>query len=165
MSQPSDPDCISVVVLKNYEPELFNTCLQKSCFPDNWKASSVFPLIKNVGEKCTARNYHCVSLPSVINSPWKTCIGFGVGLLIIQRYVAFFLIFSSTVLGLLDPLQIFWQFYLIELLQVLEDVGILELGILNRLLFVRFGISTTEFYAIVNLFMTKLNIHFYIFGI
>ena len=37
----SGPDCISVVVLKNGEPELshilaelFTKCLKKSCFPD-----------------------------------------------------------------------------------------------------------------------------------
>ena len=40
-SQPSGPDCIPVVVLKNSDPELshilaalFNKCLKESCFPD-----------------------------------------------------------------------------------------------------------------------------------
>ena len=40
-SKPSGPDCIPVVVLKNYElelsyisAELFNKCLRESCFPD-----------------------------------------------------------------------------------------------------------------------------------
>ena len=40
-SKASGPDCIPVVVLKNYEPELsyilaelFNKCLKESCFPD-----------------------------------------------------------------------------------------------------------------------------------
>ena len=42
-SKVSDPDCIPVVVLKNCEPELsyilvelFNMCLNESCFPDCW---------------------------------------------------------------------------------------------------------------------------------
>ena len=40
-SKASGPDCIPVVILKNYEPELsyvlaelFNMCLKESCFPD-----------------------------------------------------------------------------------------------------------------------------------
>ena len=43
-SKASGPDCITVVVLKNCEPELsyilvelFNKCLKESCFPDCWK--------------------------------------------------------------------------------------------------------------------------------
>ena len=41
LSKASGPDCIPVVVLKNYEPELFyilaelfNKCLKDACFPD-----------------------------------------------------------------------------------------------------------------------------------
>ena len=41
LSKTSGPDCVSVVVLKNCEPELsyilaelFNKCLKESCFPD-----------------------------------------------------------------------------------------------------------------------------------
>ena len=52
-SMASLPDCIRVVVLKNCEPELsyilaelFNMCLEESCFPDCWKVSSVVPLFK-----------------------------------------------------------------------------------------------------------------------
>ena len=55
LSKASGPDCIPVVVLKNYEPELsyilaelFNKCLKESCFPDCWKVSSVVPVFKNV---------------------------------------------------------------------------------------------------------------------
>ena len=40
----SVPDCIPVIVLKNYESELsyilaelFNMCLKEFCFPDCWK--------------------------------------------------------------------------------------------------------------------------------
>ena len=54
----SGPDCIPVVVLKNWKPELsyildklVNNCLKESCFPDCWKVSSVVPVFKNVGER------------------------------------------------------------------------------------------------------------------
>ena len=70
----SDPDYIPVVVLKNCEPEFsytltepFNKCLKESCFPDCWKASSVVPVFKNVGERSTAKNYCTVSLLSVVS--------------------------------------------------------------------------------------------------
>ena len=73
MSKESCPDCIAVVVLKNCEPELsyilaklFNKCLKESCFPDFWRVSSVVPVVKNVGERSTAKNYHLVSLLSVV---------------------------------------------------------------------------------------------------
>ena len=57
-SKASSPDCIPVVILKSYEPELsyilaefFNMCLKESCFPDFWKVSSMVPVFKNVGGK------------------------------------------------------------------------------------------------------------------
>ena len=47
-SNVTGPDCLTVVVLKNCEPELsyipaepFNKCLKESCFPDCWQVSSV----------------------------------------------------------------------------------------------------------------------------
>ena len=56
-SKASGPECIPVVVLKNYEPELsyklaklFNNCLKESCFLHCWKVSSVVPVFKNVGK-------------------------------------------------------------------------------------------------------------------
>ena len=59
----SGPDCIPMVVLKNYEPELscilaelFNKCLKESCFPDYWKVSPVVIVFKNVGLRSTAKN-------------------------------------------------------------------------------------------------------------
>ena len=74
LSKVSGPDCIPLVVLKNCEPELsyilaelFNKCLKESCFPDCWKVSSVVPVFKNVGESSTAKNYHPVSLLSVVS--------------------------------------------------------------------------------------------------
>ena len=73
-SKVSGPDCIPVVVLKNCGPELsfilaelFNKCLKESCFPDCWKVSSVVPVFKNVGERSTTKNYHPVSLLSVVS--------------------------------------------------------------------------------------------------
>ena len=74
LSKASGPDCIPVVVLKicalelSYIfAELFNKCLKESCFPDCWKVSSVVPVFKNVGERSTAKNYHQVSLLSVVS--------------------------------------------------------------------------------------------------
>ena len=73
-SKASGPDCIPVVVLKNCEPELsyilaklFNNCLKEFSFPDCWKVSLVVPVFKNVGERSTAKNYHPVSLLSVVS--------------------------------------------------------------------------------------------------
>ena len=87
LSKASGPDCIPVVVLKNCEPELsyilaelFNKCLKESCFPNCWKVSSVVPVFKNVGERSTAKNYHPVSLLSVISKVFEKL---EVGLLII----------------------------------------------------------------------------------
>ena len=63
LPKASSSDCIPVVVLKNCDPELsyilaeiFNKCHNKSCFPDCWKVSSVFPVFKNIGERSTAKN-------------------------------------------------------------------------------------------------------------
>ena len=77
-SKASSPDCISVVVLKNCEPELssilaelFNMCWKESCFPDCWKASSVVPVFNNVGERSTTKNYCPVSLLSVVSKALK----------------------------------------------------------------------------------------------
>ena len=69
LSKASGPDCISVVVLKNCEPEvsyilaeLFNMCLKESCFPDCWKVTSVVPAFNNVGKRFTSKKYHPVTL-------------------------------------------------------------------------------------------------------
>ena len=71
-SKAPGPDCIPLVVLKNYEPklsyilpELFNMCLKESCFPDCWKVSWVVPVFKNVGERSNTKNYRPFSLLSV----------------------------------------------------------------------------------------------------
>ena len=74
LPKTSGPDCIPVMVLKNCEPEhsyilakLFSKCLKESCFTECWKVSSVVPVFMNVGERSTAKNYHPVSLVSVIS--------------------------------------------------------------------------------------------------
>ena len=80
-SKASGPDCIPVVVLKNYEPErsyilaeLFNKFLKESCFPDCWEVSSVVPVFKNIGERSTAQNYHPVSLLSVVSKVFEKLV-------------------------------------------------------------------------------------------
>ena len=58
LSKACGPDCIPVVVLKN-------------C----WKVSSVVPyLIKNVGERSTAKNYRPVSLLSVVSKVFEKLV-------------------------------------------------------------------------------------------
>ena len=81
MSKASGPDYIPVVVLKNCElelsyilAELFNKCLNKSCFPDCWKVSSVVPVFKIVGERSTAKNYRPVSLLSVVSKVFEKLV-------------------------------------------------------------------------------------------
>ena len=93
-SKASGPDCIPVVVLKNFEPELsyilaelFNMCLKESYFPNCWEVSSVVSLIKNVGERSTAENYRPVSLLSMVSRVIEI-----IRLLTIYRNVAFFLL-------------------------------------------------------------------------
>ena len=86
-SRVSGLDFISVVVLKNCEPELsyilaelFSMCLKEFCFPDCWKVSSVVPVCKNVGERSTAKRYHHpVSLLSVVSKVFEKLL---IGLLI-----------------------------------------------------------------------------------
>ena len=63
-----------MVVLKKCElefsyilAELFNKCLNQSCFPDCWKTSSVVPVFKNVGERFKAKSYRPFSLLSVVS--------------------------------------------------------------------------------------------------
>ena len=72
LSKESRPDYIPVMVLKNCESErsymlaeLFNKCLEESCFPDCWRVSLVVPLFKNAGERSTAKSCP-VSLLSVV---------------------------------------------------------------------------------------------------
>ena len=54
--------------------EFFNMCLKECCFPDCWKVSSVVPVFKNVGERSTAKNYHPVSLLSMISKVFEKLV-------------------------------------------------------------------------------------------
>ena len=67
-SKASGPDCIPVVVVRNYEPklsymlaELLNKFRKQSLFPDSWKLSSLVSVFKNVRERSIAKNYNLVS--------------------------------------------------------------------------------------------------------
>ena len=81
LSKASGSDCIPVLVLRNCEPELsyipaelFNKCLKESCFPDCWKVSSMVLVFKNIGERSTAKNYHPVSLLSVVSKVFEKLV-------------------------------------------------------------------------------------------
>ena len=81
LSKASRPDCFSVVILKNCEPELsyilaelFSKCVKESCFPDCWKVSLVFPVFKNAGGRSTAKNYHTVNLLSVVSKVFEKLV-------------------------------------------------------------------------------------------
>ena len=80
-SKASGPDCIPVVVLKKCEPELSyilaklsNMCLKESCFPDCWKVPPVVPILNNVGERSTAKNYRPVSFLSGVSKIFETLV-------------------------------------------------------------------------------------------
>ena len=111
LSKTSGPDCIPVLVLKKCEPELsyilaelFKKCLKESCFPDCWKVSSVVPVFKNVGERSTAKNYHPVSLLSVVSKVFEKLVN---NRIVDHLEIYGLFLISTMVLGLLDQLQIF----------------------------------------------------------
>ena len=49
-------------------------CLKESCFPDYWKVSSVVPVSVNVRKRSTAKNYHPVSLLSVVSKVFEKLV-------------------------------------------------------------------------------------------
>ena len=49
-------------------------CLKESYFPDCWKVSLVVPVFKNVGERSNAKNYHPVSLLSVVSKVFEKLV-------------------------------------------------------------------------------------------
>ena len=53
-------------------------CLKESCFPGSWKVSSVVPVFKNVEERSTAKNYHPVSLLSVVSKVFEKLVNNGI---------------------------------------------------------------------------------------
>ena len=75
MPKTSSPDCIPMVILKNYEAEtsyiiaeLFNIVLKESCFLGCWKISLVILVFKNVKKRCTAKSYNSVTVFSVVRN-------------------------------------------------------------------------------------------------
>ena len=100
--------------------ELFNMCLKESCFPDCWKVSLVAPVFKNFGEKSTAKNYHPVSVLSVVSEVFEKLVN--------NRIADHLkkcgpLLISNMVLGLLDQLQI----WIADIMGVLTRLGLLQL--------------------------------------
>ena len=70
------------MVLKNCESEvsyILAECLKETCFPDCRKVSSVVPVFKNVGERSTAKNYHPVSLVSLVSKVFEKLINNRIG--------------------------------------------------------------------------------------
>ena len=70
-----------MVVLKNHNPELsyilaelLKMCLKKPSFPGCWKVSLVVPVFKNLAERSTAKNYHPVSLLSVVSKVFEKLV-------------------------------------------------------------------------------------------
>ena len=51
--------------------ELFNKCLKEFCFPDCYKVSLVVPVLKNVGERSTVKNYHPVRPLSMVSKVFE----------------------------------------------------------------------------------------------
>ena len=81
LSKASGLDCIPVMTIKNCEvelcyilAELFSKCLKDSCFPDCCKVSPLVPVFKNAGKRSTAKNYHPVSLLSVVNKVFEKLV-------------------------------------------------------------------------------------------
>ena len=116
LSKASGPDCIPVVVLKTCEPEIsyiraerFYKFLNEPCFPDCRKVSLVVAVVKNAGQRSTAKNYRLVSLLSVVSKVFEKPANNGV-VDHLEKCGTFFLI-SRMVLGLLDQLQIFLQVF------------------------------------------------------
>ena len=75
-SKTADCNCILAMLLKNCEPEhfiysswYFQCILKEPCSPHDWKVSSVVPEFKNVGKRSVAKNYHPLSLRSVVSKP------------------------------------------------------------------------------------------------
>ena len=108
-SKASGPYHISLVVLKNCEPELlyiladlFNIYLKESCFPDFWKVLSLVPVFKIVVERSTAIKYLPVNLLSMASKVFEKLLN---NRLVYHLEKCCLFLISSVVLGLLAPLQ------------------------------------------------------------
>ena len=94
------------------------------CFPDCWTVSLVIPVFKNVGEMSTAKNYHPVSLLSVVSKAFEKPVKNGI---VDHLEKCDLFLISSVVLGLVDQPKIFLQLYLKELLGLLTGLALIEL--------------------------------------
>ena len=118
LSNACSPDCIPVLVLKNFE---LNSSIS------DWR-SLVFQIVgmfhgwslylKMLGERSTAKNYHLL-----VFFLWLVLVN---NRNVVHLRNVFFLI-SNVILGLLDQLHVFLQLYMIELLGLLTDLGLLQL--------------------------------------
>ena len=118
------------------------------------KVSSVVPVFKNVGERFSTKNYHPVSLLSVISKILEKLVNNS-----IVDHLEKCGLFSDFqyVLGLLNQLQIFSQLHLIESLGLLTGLGLLELWhlIYSRLLT---GFGMLVFFT--NLSLTEFQVRY-----
>ena len=81
-------------------------------------------VFKNIGEKSTAKNYHPVSLLSVVSKVFEKLVN---NRIFDQPEKCDLFLILHMVLGLLDQLQIFLQLYLIESLGLIRGLGLHEL--------------------------------------
>ena len=79
------------------------------------------PVFKNVGERSSAKNYCPISLLSVVNKVFERLVNNGI---VDHLGKCGFFFIPSMVLGLLNQLQIFSLWYLIELLGLLTGLGL-----------------------------------------
>ena len=77
-SKTSDPDCMPMMILKNFEAklsymlaDLFNINWKASCFPDCRQVSPVVTVFKNVGERSVSKTYHTANLLSVVTKIYE----------------------------------------------------------------------------------------------
>ena len=85
-------------------------CLKESFFIDCWYVSSVVSVMKNVGERATAKNYCPVTFPSVFGKIFEKLVNKRV-LGHLQKCGLFFI--SSIASGLPGQLHILWQLHLV----------------------------------------------------
>ena len=82
------------------------------------------PVFKNVGERSTAKNYHPVSLLSVVSKVFEKLVN---NRIVDHLEKCGLFLLSSMVLGLPNQLQMFLQSKLTKLLGLLTGLGLLEL--------------------------------------
>ena len=83
--------------------KLFKMCLKEYCFPDCWKDSSMVPVFENVRERSTAKNYHLVSLFSVVSKIFEKLANNK----LIENLEKYGFFISFSVLGLLNQIKNF----------------------------------------------------------